>query len=302
MTRIELRRTRCAICDTEGNAREIYPATLSENDFTSSVFSARRRPDRIHYRIVRCNDCGLIRSDPVADCDLLNRLDTESHFDYEQETSNLAHTYGRALAGLSRFGMRHGSLLEIGCGNGFFLREALRQGMREVAGVEPSREAVAAARSDIRPRIHCGVMKPELFEPDAFDVVCLFQVFDHVPDPRGLLRECLRVLRPDGLLLAVNHNVRAVSSRLLRERSPIIDIEHTYFYDPWTMRRIAADSGFRVRATGSIWNTYSLEYLLKLLHLPGPLQAVAASGGPLRRLNLTVPLGNLYLVAQKGGS
>ena len=42
------------------------------------------------------------------------------------------------------------SLLEIGCGNGFFLREAKKFGFKYVCGVEPGKQAVEMAHPDIK--------------------------------------------------------------------------------------------------------------------------------------------------------
>lgn len=299
---VELRATRCAICNTEGNAAEVYPTNLDLEAFNPSVFSARRLPDRIHYRVVRCNSCGLIRSDPVADAEVLAQLYEQSSFDYEEEVANLQLTYGRYLSKLEQHGARKGMLLEIGCGNGFFLEEALRQGYEAVRGVEPSTEAVAKASPNVRPHISCSIMRPGLFDADQFDVICMFQVFDHIPDPDDLLDECFRVLKPGGLILGLNHNVEAVSARLLGERSPIIDVEHMYLYSPATMVHIFTEHGFQVRQSGSVTNDYTVRYLTRLLPLPRSIKSGVLglfNKTPLGRIQMRVPLGNLFIVAQK---
>jgi SAM-dependent methyltransferase len=299
---VELRNTRCAICGTEGNARELYPENFDPQALNPAVFSARRLPDRIHYRLVKCNTCGLVRSDPVAPLEMVAQLYQQSSFTYTDEVANLKRTYGRYLAELDNCGARKGALLEIGCGNGFFLQQALAQGYRSVRGVEPSQAAVGQAAPEVRNAIVCDLMRPGLFGPGEFDVICLFQVFDHVPDPGALLDACFAALRPGGLVLSLNHNIEAVSARLLGERSPIVDIEHTYLYSPATMARLFTAHGFGVLKTGSVRNRYSLRYLVRLLPLPaGPKRAALgwlqrhAFGG----LRLSVPLGNLYLAAQR---
>jgi SAM-dependent methyltransferase len=299
---VELRNTRCAICGTEGNARELYRANFDLQELNPAVFSARRLPDRIHYRMVKCNACGLVRSDPIADPALLAQLYHQSTFTYTDEVADLKRTYGRYLAELDKYGARKGALLEIGCGNGFFLQQALAQGYRSVRGVEPSQAAVSQAAPEVRAAIVCDLMRPGLFGPGEFDVICLFQVFDHVPDPGVLLDACFAALRPGGLVLALNHNVEAVSARLLGDRSPIVDIEHTYLYSPATMTRLLAAHGFEVRKAGAVRNWYSLRYLARLLPLPaGPKRAILAwlERHSIGRLRLCVPLGNLYLVAQR---
>jgi SAM-dependent methyltransferase len=193
-------------------------------------------------------------------------------------------------------------VLEIGCGNGFFLKVALAQGYAEVHGVEPSAQAISQAAERVRPQIVCDVLRPGLFEAGTFDVICIFQVFDHISDPGALLDECLRLLKPGGFLLAYNHNVEALSARLLGERSPIIDIEHTYLYSPKTMRRIVEQHGFAAREIGAGANRYRLSYLMHLVPLPRALKKAAVSfmqGTPLGKIPLSVRLGNLYLIAGK---
>lgn len=293
--------TTCAICGPHPDADILYEANFEPDDLNPDVFSARRSPDRIHYRLVRCRRCRLVRSDPVADAEMLSKLYERSHFDYGDEAKNLQRTYGRYLTALTRFGVDQGSLLEIGCGNGFLLEAALDLGWHNVRGVEPSREAVARASPRVRAAIVRDVMRPGLFERASFDAICLFQVLDHLADPGAVLDECHRLLRPEGVVLCFNHNVEALSARLLGERSPIIDIEHTYLYSPSTLGRLFDDHGFEVLEVGSARNRYSLRYLAHLLPLPGLLKRVTLgclSGSRVGLLALSVPLGNLYLIGR----
>ncbi len=298
----DLRPTRCAICGQADNAVELWPATFDPRAFNARVFSARRLPDRVHYRIVRCNKCGLVRSDPVADAALLADLYKVSTFEYGDEVAAIQATYGRALGWLEDRSPRRESLLEIGCGNGFFLEQALRQGWSEVHGVEPSADAVAKAPTAVHGMIEQDVMRPGLFAPSSFDAVCLFQVLDHIPNPVDLLAECLLVLRPGGHILALNHNVSAWSARVLRERSPIVDIEHTYLYSPATMRNLFAKVGFDAARVHTVRNTYSLAYLAQLVPLPAGVKSwllPRLRSGGVGGIEVTVPLGNLCLIAHK---
>ena len=95
MNNIALRRTRCAICNTQENTLQLYTANFDLQYFNPAVFSARRLPDRIHYRIVKCKKCGLVRSDPVVDICKLSQLYVHSNFDYTKELVNLGFTYAK---------------------------------------------------------------------------------------------------------------------------------------------------------------------------------------------------------------
>ena len=297
-----LHETRCAICKTFGQATELYSATIEVDAINSRVFAARRLSDRVHFRMVRCNRCGLVRSDPVIDTAQLNAFYTDSTFDYGSESHSLRRTYGKYLARARRLTNHCESLLEIGCGNGFLLEEALEQGIPDIHGVEPCVAAIEAARPGVREKIVCDVLRPNLFSPETFDLICFFQIFDHVPDPMSFLADCWTLLKPGGVLLALNHNVESWSAYLLKERSPIIDVGHMYLYSPATMMQILTNAGFKVVEAGTVWNRYSLHYLTRLLPMPtllkrGILAALKASR--LGYVPMSVPLGNLYQIARK---
>ncbi len=297
---LELIPTDCAICGPGEPSTEVYAANFTAGDFNPDVYSARRLPDRVHYRLARCDACGLLRSDPVAAADLVTHLYRASSVDYAAEVQNLRRTYGRYLRRLTPLLTRRESLLEIGCGNGFFLEEALAQGYTDVRGIEPSEPACAMAAPSVAAGIVNDVIRPGQFEEESFDLICLFQVFDHLPSPVETLREILGWLRPGGLVLALNHDAGALSNRVLGERSPIIDIEHTYLYDRRTGPEMFRRQGFEIVRVVQVWNTYSLPYLVRLVPIPGKRAVVnileSTIGG---RLKMTVPLGNMAIIGRR---
>jgi SAM-dependent methyltransferase len=298
---ILLRSTACAICETFGNSDEVYPPTFDDASFNDRVFSARRLPDRVHYRMVRCRKCGLVRSDPAADQSSLAQLYGRSTFDYAAEVPNLRRTYRRYLARARRY-CSGKSLLEIGCGNGFMLEAALALGYQEVRGVEPSADAIASAASSVRDRIVRDIMRPGLFQDGEFDTACMFQVFDHLPEPGALLDQVRSALSLGGVLLCFNHNVESVSARILGERSPIVDIEHCYLYSPATMRALMKQHGFAVLESAAATNTLSLRHFLHLTPAPPSLKrgmvGVADRTGA-GRVPLRLRLGNLFTIGRK---
>lgn len=296
----ELVPTQCAICGPGESSTEVFAANFTVDDFNPDVYSARRLPDRVHYRLARCDRCGLLRSDPIANADLVTRLYRASSVDYTGEVQNLRRTYGSHLRRLAPLLARREGLLEIGCGNGFFLEEALAQGYRDVRGIEPSEKACSMAAQAVASGIVNDVVRPGQFEGESFDVVCLFQVLDHLPSPGETLREVLKWLRPGGVILALNHDAGALSNRILGERSPIIDIEHTYLYDRRTGSEILRRQGYEIVSVAPVWNTYSLSYLGRLVPMPGKRAVANALDSTVgHRLKMTVPLGNMAIVGRR---
>jgi SAM-dependent methyltransferase len=296
------RAVRCPLCRDGTPATELYSARLPPQVLDPGLFSARRRPDRLHHRMVRCTGCGLVRSDPVLLPEVLANLYRESQFQYQSELPDLRHSYRRQLLRLLQLGARRAALLEVGCGNGFVLEEARRLGFADVRGVEPSHDAVLLSDPSITPQITVDVMRDGLFPPNSFDVVCMFQVFDHLPEPRPVLRVVHEVLRPGGYLLLFNHNVSAVSSRILVEKSPIVDIEHTFLYSPRTIAAVLSAEHFEVVSVRPAVNRCSMEYLAHLVPqggMPGTWLARTASLPGIKRVRITLPLGNLCAIGRR---
>lgn len=147
-------------------------------------------------------------------------------------------------------------------------------------------------------------MRHGLFTPHSFDALSLFQVFDHLPDPGNVLDEAARILKPGGALLILNHNVEALSARVLGERSPIIDIEHTYLYSPTTLSALLWKHGFMALEKGTVWNRLTIRYLVHLLPLPPRTKEhLLRALDVLHAVNVPVmaPLGNLYVIARSSG-
>lgn len=299
---LEFKPTCCAICATAGPVDEYFPAHLPPDTFRPEIFSARRTPDgHQRYRMVRCRACGLVRADPVADASLLVRLYAASNITYGEEIPDLRITYARYLAQLTEFTQAKGTLLEVGCGSGFALETALDAGYAAVTGVEPSAAAKAQAHPRVRERIVTGMMTPGLFAPASFDVITLFQVLDHLPDPAAMLRECRRILKPGGYVLALNHDAAAWGARLLGTRWPTVVTEHLWLFSVRTESALFTRCGFRVRQAGAAVNRFSLGFLAGYIPWLPKLKSrllPAFRQSRLGRVRISLPFGNLYLIAE----
>lgn len=279
----------------------MYPSNIDEISFSPEVFSARRLPDRRHYQWVRCNRCSLLRSDPVFRINL-EKLYVESTFDYSTEINGLKKTYMalvKKCLGSKKF---INSIFEVGGGNGFFLEVAKDKGFKSIQGVEPSIEAIKAARPDIKPHIIGKMMATGILKSNSNEVGVMFHTLDHLPDPVQTLRDCYDALISGGVFIVAVHNERSWSARLLKNRSPIIDVEHTHLYSRKTGKMIFEKSGFIQVKTGMYMNNYSLAYLLHLLPISRKIKkSILKSyfGLLLLKIRVIVPLGNIWISGTK---
>jgi SAM-dependent methyltransferase len=272
------------------------------------------RPQRAAYdlgarMLVYCPSCQLGQLAPLpTDGELAALYGSEAYFtgndavgyaDYVADAPQLARTFRAKLDLLFRHG-RVDDLLEIGCGPGLFLAEALRAGVSRVVGVDPNPWAVDEARRrglDVR----LGSIEAVPAER-RFDAVVMLDVLEHVPAPDPFLAAVAARLRPDGRLLVMTPNIRSLLARVSGRRWVSLKVpEHVRYYSPRSIRRLLARAGFDVVALRGarqyVTVAFFLDRLARLLPwAAAALAALAAAAGAERRV-IFLTNGSIDLVA-----
>jgi 2-polyprenyl-6-hydroxyphenyl methylase/3-demethylubiquinone-9 3-methyltransferase len=99
-------------------------------------------------------------------------------------------------------------VLDLGCGKGRFAAH-LEEGGAEVVGLDLSAAMLASATGLARVR---GSASRLPFAVATFDAVIAVEVFEHLADLRGVLREVRRVLRPGGVVAIIDKNAGAMNA------------------------------------------------------------------------------------------
>jgi 2-polyprenyl-3-methyl-5-hydroxy-6-metoxy-1,4-benzoquinol methylase len=149
-------------------------------------------------------------------------------------------------------------LLDIGCGSGAFLANMQHLGWR-VEGVDFDAAAAAnAARKHVR--VHVGSLADQAFPADSFDAVTMSHFIEHVHDPRALLEECVRILRPGGELVIVTPNTRSHGHATYGRNWMHLDPpRHLHLFDPETLATLACSAGLQVtRKFTSLRDAYGM--------------------------------------------
>lgn len=132
-------------------------------------------------------------------------------------------------------------LLEVGCGGGLLLREALATGALAV-GVDHSLEMVQLARERAPAAEVVSGSAESLPFPDAsFTALAMSIVFIFLPDPLEALRECHRVLAPRGRLAIYTTSPRLRGTPAAPE--PLAS--RSRFYENAELAAVASNAGFR---------------------------------------------------------
>lgn len=198
--------------------------------------------------------------------------------------------------------MRNLNLLDIGCGNGFFLNEVTKMGIKSVYGIEPSLASVNLAPKKIKKNIKISVLKPNLFKKEFFDIICCFHTLDHVTSPNSFLKICFKLLKKKGIVLFIVHNTEGLSVKLFGEKSAIFDIEHIYLFNPKNLRTIFSQNGFKVIRVFNVKNRYPLSYWFRMTPLPKTIKFIFLGllyKTGLGKIPLNLSPGNIGIIAEK---
>lgn len=213
------------------------------------------------YTVLRCSACGLVFVTPRLSGQALLDVYGDGYWksddpkargyaDYASEEQLYLKTYRRRMQLVSRWLRPGARILDVGCAAGYFLRVAQQRG-HDVYGVEMSPIADKAIEALGSERVCRGFLSDAIaahgHQPGSFDMVTLWDVIEHVPEPQQLLAEIRPLLRPDGHLLLETQNVQSRMAQRLGPRwHHYKHDEHLYHFDPTTVRRLLADTGFEV--------------------------------------------------------
>jgi SAM-dependent methyltransferase len=134
-------------------------------------------------------------------------------------------------------------LLDVGCGNGEFLSKVRALGWHAV-GLEfdPKACAVGSSRGL---QIVRGSVPNTSFESESFDAITLHHVIEHVHDPRAVLDELLRLLKPGGTIVLTTPNWQSYGASFFgpfwRGLEPP---RHLVLFTPDALHRLVSDIGF----------------------------------------------------------
>lgn len=186
--------------------------------------------------------------------------------DYRGQEPAIRKSMRRHLDQMSRYHRAGGDLLEVGCAYGFFLDEA-RQRFGRVQGIDIAEGAVAHAKD--RLGLDASVADfPTLPATRHFDVVCMWDTLEHVPDPDRFVAKAHEVLRPGGYLFITTGDIGSLNARWRGEKwRQIHPPTHVNYFSRPTLTRMLERLGFRVAGmeTASYYHTlYDVAAILEL--------------------------------------
>ncbi|TAM52327.1 MAG: class I SAM-dependent methyltransferase [Acidobacteria bacterium] len=210
---------------------------------------------KFNLEIVRCKRCGFVYASPRLTKDDLWTRYSSTYFwdeylpsygvqDGKFDLRDFDIRYHAMLEMVATRVSPPGDLLEIGAGAGFFLKAAERAGWR-VAGTEILEAAIGFAGSRLGLEIRQEAAEQLGAPDDSADVVAMFEVIEHLLDPRVVLERLRGVLRPGGLLVLSTPNFNSLSRIALGDGWAVLSpAEHVYYFTKGSLRQVLTRAGF----------------------------------------------------------
>ncbi len=206
------------------------------------------------FRLWRCRECGLVRTDPLPDQRaLVARYDSADYLRLASTESGLRRRCEDRLQ-VVRPHLPPGSLFDVGAGGGTFLSVAKEAGY-EVSGLDLSPRWAEHARQQHGVEVMVANLMEAELPTSRFGAITFWHVLEHLPDPLAALRKLRGALRPGGRLVVEVPNYGAPTVRLkcwwlakTRHDGPrwrhLNPWEHCWHFERDSLKRCLAAGGF----------------------------------------------------------
>lgn len=236
-----------------------------------------------YKRIVKCNSCNLIYTNPRLKRKYLKYLYSEqyfkntnsSHFGYENylaDEDKIVTTFSKRIKEIENVNKKKGKLLDIGCATGFFMKAA-KDRKWKVEGVEISEFAGNYAAQHFGFKIYKKDFLTLSLKDESYDAITLWDVIEHFNDPKAALKKINKLLKPNGILVLSTPDASSLPAKLAKDKwvgFKLSDEHLTYFSDK-TMSSLLKSAGFEVVKKNHVGKHVSLPMLADRASIYSPI-------------------------------
>ncbi len=217
-------------------------------------------------KVYQCHECRLMFLNPClmpqeqkmifSSPEMLQKVSAvfaDYHDDSSWATPRTTQIHHLVLNHLEKHKPAKGQILDVGCGKGSFLLAAKERGWQPI-GLEPNFNAAESLRlRDIH--AHSCDFFDAAVEETQYDVISLWDLIEHTPNPKAWMRRCYTLLKPGGFLVIATPNHRSLLDQLagsfrrfvgdaLLEK--LYTVDHTLYLTDETLHDLYLRTDFKV--------------------------------------------------------
>lgn len=247
--------SRCVLC---GSCASSYKFTIENVD------------------IVRCNNCTLVYSDCLnqGSWQHMGKYDSEyyqstqyrgGYQDYEAEAISHKRTFKQRLINAQRRLGSVGTLLDLGCAFGHLGQVAQQLGWQTFS-TDISIYAASRAYQKSGQNVYVSDISRPSLRYGYVDLICLYDVIEHLPNPVATLRQVHPLLKPSGMIHISTPDVESVSARLMGNSWYHYKAqEHICYFSRRTMGKALSKAGFDIVDIGPLPSYMTIQEIFRRL-------------------------------------
>lgn len=252
--------------------------------------------------IVKCQNCGLIFTNPRLKPDLLRRLYYEGEDkNYIEQQEERIKIFQKVLKFIETF-CPSGNMLDIGCAAGFLLYVAKKRHWR-AKGIELNRFFADFANLKLNVDVINGNVEEIDFKSNSFDIIVMWDALEHLTDPYLVLSKAYSWLKNDGYIFINIPNKDSIFAKILKNRCWFMTSMHLYHFSPTTIKIFFKKVGFKFLTKKRHIQHLKIDYLItKIMPYSNKFYNIIDKLTKIMRLqNVIIPYyaGQITIVGQK---
>lgn len=252
---------KCPLCKKNNYEIIIFPLAnlkkLSKKNYidiftsSSSVFSDQ---------VVQCKNCKFIYLNPRIKKNIIDKgYSYSKDKEFISQNENRIKTFNNTLSIINKkIDLRKKKILDIGSGGGAFLK-ACKDKKFNATGVEPNRWLVKYAKKkygvNISTKNFSNIKK-------AYDVVCLFDVLEHIPNLHLTTKNISKLTRKDGYVVISVPDHDSLARKLLKRNWPFYLSVHLHYFNKNSIIKLFR-SRFKLIYSKPYWQNLELGYVFE---------------------------------------
>jgi SAM-dependent methyltransferase len=242
------------------------PVCKSNGSFKNYISALDYLITKEEFKVVQCPECSFIFTNPRPDDQSLGHYYKSDNYDsHKTENTSLKdflykkvrnYSTSKKLTLINKI-TKGKSLLDIGCGAGFFINYC-HQNQWKVEGMEPNLEALPYTPPTIKIHSHLNTIKE-----NTFDIITMWHSLEHISSLDQVVETAKRSLKKDGKLLIAVPNINSYDYSIYKEYWAALDVpRHLYHFTQESVGILMKRHGLQVvRTEPLVFDSYYVSLL-----------------------------------------
>jgi 2-polyprenyl-3-methyl-5-hydroxy-6-metoxy-1,4-benzoquinol methylase len=221
----------------------IYKCNTCESEKSEQLFKVDKQI------VVKCTNCDLVYlANPMKGEETITHYENEYYSGSDNTASSSCYNQGaefrlkEARDRLDKIG-NIDSLLDVGCGMGFFVKAASERGIK-ACGIDISKNAVDYGKSQGLDLRQADLLFLNDIRPQSIDLITFWASIEHLYLPKETLQKAYQLLKPEGSIIIETGNFDSYQSKLFGNKWRLITTDHNFYYSSKNLDELLNRTGF----------------------------------------------------------